>query len=267
MTGKEGGTSNQSGIYVGGVVGLAYDYNSWTMIPVYNCLNTAKVYGGQFVGGVVGAFWGRTTGSRMDVYSCENRGEVRTEYDRVGGILGGQVTTQTRSGLGVKVENCLNTGNVLYSRVSITKPNMGGIVGRHTSGRIYNCYNSGTLGLAEGTPAEGVAAAIGGIVGVASHTNAECSYSYYLETVCENAAGTESVRKPTEANVFSASADGTLKNTVTINKVSYTNVVEALNALSGSNASWYSWTTGPKFSFTGDFSIGDDLDLGNGGKL
>jgi hypothetical protein len=267
VTGKEGGTEAQSGVYVGGIAGLVYDYNSWTMIPIYNCLNTANVYGGRFVGGVVGGFQGRTTGSRIDVYSCENRGNVRTETDRVGGILGGQVTTQTRAGLGAKVENCLNTGNVQYSRAGVTAPYVGGIVGIHTSGRIYNCYNGGTLGLAEGTPAEGVASTIGGIVGKASSSNAECSYSYYLETVCDNAAGTSSVRKPTEANVFSAAADGTLKGAVTISGKSYVNVVDALNALSVANANWYSWTTGPKFSFTGNFGIGDGLDLGNGGKL
>ncbi len=267
VTGKEGGTEAQSGVYVGGIVGLVYDYNSWTMIPIYNCLNTANVYGGRFVGGVVGGFQGRTTGSRLDVYSCENRGNIRTETDRVGGILGGQLTTQTRSGLGAKVENCLNTGNVQYSRAGVSSPYMGGIVGLHSSGRIYNCYSSGTLSLAEGTPADGIASTVGGIVGKASSSNAECSYSYYLETVCENAAGTSSARKPTEANVFSASAEGTLKSTVTINNVSYANVVDALNAKAGDNASWYSWTTGPKFSFTGNFSIGDGLDLGNGGKL
>ncbi len=267
VTGKEGGTADQSGIYVGGIVGEVYDNNNWTTIPINGCLNTGKISGGKFVGGVVGCFYGRSYKSRVDITNCENRGEIITNNDRAGGILGGGYISQTQGGCGSRIDNCLNTGAVKYANASTAKPYVGGIAGMFTGGRVYNCYTNGIVGPMEGTPVDNVSLTLGAIIGKAYNANSECSYSYYLETVYEAAAGTESVRKPTEANVFSAAADGTLKSAVTIGDKSYVNVADALNAFVGAGSSWYSWTTGPKFSFTGDFSIGDDLDLGNGGKL
>ena len=267
VTGKKDGSVAQSGIYVGGIVGQSYDYNNWTFIPIHYCLNTAKISGGQFVGGILGCFDGRSTKSRTDIFNCENRGEIITASDCVGGILGGGRTNQTEGGCGTRIENCLNVGSIKYANAETAKPLAGGIAGSFSGGRIINCYSNGTVGTVEGTPVENVALTLGAIVGKSLNANAECSYSYYLENVAANAIGTESVRKATEGTVLSATTDGVLSAAVTVNKVTCTQVVDALNAMFSTNDTYYVWTTGPKFSLTGNVGIGDGLDLGNGGKL
>lgn len=267
VTGKSGGTAAQSGIYVGGIVGQCYDYNNWTMIPINNCLNTAKISGGQFVGGVVGCFDGRSIKSRVDINNCENRGEIVTASDRAGGILGGGRTNQTTGGCGSRLDNCLNIGNIKYADAATAKPLVGGIAGAFSGGRVFNCYTNGTVGPVEGTPVENVALTLGAVVGKTLNSNAECSYSYYLDGVAANAIGTESVRKVSEGTVLSATADGVLSANVTVNNASYSQVVDALNAMWPTNEFYYVWTAGPKFSFSGKVGIGDGLDLGNGGKL
>ena len=267
VTGKDGGSVTQSGIYVGGIVGLCYDYNNWTTIPIKQCLNTATISGGQFVGGVLGCFDGKTIKSRVDITNCENRGEIITASDRAGGILGGSRTNQTAGGCGARLENCLNIGSIKYANAATNNPYVGGIAGSFGGGRIYNCYTNGTIGPVEGTPVENVALTLGAVVGKSLNANAECSYSYYLDGVAANAIGTESVRKVTEGTVLPATADGVLSANVTVNNVSYSQVVDALNAMWPANEAYYVWTTGPKFSFSGNVGIGDGLDLGNGGKL
>ncbi len=267
VTGKEGGSVGQSGIYVGGIVGQSYDYNNWTQIPIYACLNTAKIFGGQFVGGILGCFDGRTVKSRTDINNCENRGEIITNSDRAGGILGGGRTNQTEGGCGSRMDNCLNTGAVKYANAETANPYVGGIAGAFSGGRIYNCYISGTVTPVSGSPVENVALTLGAVAGKSLNANAECSYSYYLEGVAANAIGTESARPITEGTVCSASADGVLSLAVNVNKANYTQVVDALNAMWPTNDFYYDWTTGPKFSLTGKVGIGDGLDLGNGGKL
>lgn len=267
VTGKEGGSVAQSGIYVGGIVGQSYDNNNWTQIPIYTCLNTGKIHGGQFVGGILGCFDGRATKSRTDINNCENRGEIITNSDRAGGILGGGRTNQTVGGCGSRLDNCLNTGAVKYANAETAKPLVGGIAGAFSGGRIYNCYTSGTVTPVSGSPVENVELTLGAIAGKSLNANAECSYSYYLEGVTANAIGTESARKVTEGTVCSATAEGVLAAAVKVNNVSCTNVVDALNAMWPTNDFYYDWTTGPKYSLTGKVSIGDGLDLGNGGKL
>ena len=91
------------------------------------------------------------------------------------------------------------------------------------------------------------------------------SWVYTLDGIWNTGVGTASPNKVGDALL--ASADGTLATAVTINSIECKNVVEALNAWVNGNTYWYSWTTGPKFSLTGKVSIGDGLDLGNGGKL
>lgn len=267
VTGKNGGTKAQAGIYVGGIVGQCYDYNNWTSIPINDCLNTAKISGGQFVGGILGCFDGRGYKSKTDISNCENRGEIITATDCVGGILGGGSRGQTEPGCGSRMDNCLNIGSIKYVDATTAKPYAGGIAGSFTGGRIFNCYSNGTVGTVEGTPVENVALTLGAIAGKTTNSNAECSYSYYLDGIAANAIGTESVKKVTEGTVLSVTADGVLPAAVTVNKITCTQVVDALNAMWPTNDFYYVWTTGPKFSLTGKVGIGDGLDLGNGGKL
>ena len=232
-----GGTSTK----VGGIVGRSYDSSQWTAAPIWYCSNTGNVTGDMFVGGIIGSFQGRNFNSRQDVENCENKGNILGK-EKVGGIFGGAFDDKVkRSSCGVRISNCLNLGNISYKDATNDAPCVGGISGYHSGGTIRNSYNGGKVGPKEGSATEAATGYIGSITGLAKYSD---DFSWLL-----------------------ASADGTLATAVTINSIECKNVVEALNAWVNGNTYWYSWTTGPKFSLTGKVSIGDGLDLGNGGKL
>lgn len=258
VTNKQGDT--------GGIVGWQYDFGSWTGIPVDNCKNTGDITAAYGVGGIIGYFNGRVTGSRTNLRNCENHGKIlSTKTGKDDGAYAGGIVGRT-NGLttcGAFIWNCLNTGKIQYSDASFKNAYVGGIAGS-IYGEIWNCYTGGEVGLAGAeTPAEALAT-VGAIAG--NLGNNKVHYSYYLAGSSANAMGTSSAIKAPET-VLSAAKDGTLSGSTQIGGKYYNNVVEALNAGKAGQAFYYDWTTGPKFSLTGNVGIGDGLDLGNGGKL
>lgn len=252
-----------------GIIGHLNDTGSYTMSHITGCINKGKITGTTQISGILGVFENKYKNGRVDIRNCENDGIVLSISEagvlNIGGIFGGQ--TNANTGQGVYIENCLNNGDILYSNVQNKNPRAGGIAGSHY-GPIKNCYSGGKIGPVEGEiPAD--ATAIGGIVGFEG--NQSSTYCYYLDGSAPQAFGKGS-KSYNIANFLSAGADGlflkkddgTEATSVTINNVEYADVVSALNAYGDFG---YKWTTGPKFSFTGNVGIGDDLDLGNGGNL
>lgn len=264
-TGKVTNTQDATG----GIVGYQYDWGSWTQIPLDNCKNTGDVTGLYDVGGIIGYFEGRTTGSSTILRNCENSGNIlstKKETDTgayAGGIIGRTNNTPTR--FGTRIWNCLNTGKVQYSDASFKNAYVGGI-GGSVLAQIWNSYNGGEVGLAGAETPEYALGTIGALAGNVLVCPVE--YSYYLVGTSVNALGTSSSIKA-QPNVISAQKDGTLSVSTSINGKDCIDVVDALNAslIPASQAFYYKWTTGPKFSLTGNVGIGDGLDLGNGGKL
>lgn len=249
-----------------GIVGYQYDQGSWTGIMIDNCSNSGDIDGLNDVGGVIGYFQGRASGSRTNLRNCENSGNIlstKTGTDNgsyAGGIIG---RTNGLSRCGSYIWNCLNTGKVQYSDASFKNAYVGGIAGS-IYGEIWNCYNGGEVGLAGAETPEAALATVGAIAG--NLGNNKIHYSYFLAGSSANAMGTSSAIKASET-VLSAAKDGTLSTSQQIGGQYYNNVVEALNAGKAGQSFYYDWTTGPKFSLTGNVGIGDGLDLGNGGKL
>lgn len=260
-------TVDGTGIYVGGIVGYSYHRVQYAMTPIKWCLNTGNITGNIGVAGILGYLDGYNAQSRTDLENCENRGNILTNGQHAGGIFGGCKKNITRAGVGVLMMNCLNSGNVQYSNAAQNNPNVGGIAGFFAGGQLKNSYTSGKVGLLEGTEAENASATIGAVVGKVYNTNTIVQNTYYREDACPRMVGTSAALKPEEALNCSVSADGVLATTVTIRDVAYNTIVDVLNAWVNGNANYYIWTTGPKFSLTGNVSIGDGLDLGNGGKL
>lgn len=257
-------TANGTAQSAGGIIGRGYDYWSWTGGHVNNCLNTGNVTGYQYAGGVIGGYQPRSASSRIDVNNCENRGTILTKTNRAGGILGGTLAGMTNAGCGVRIDNCLNSGAVHYADASSTSPQVGGISGNQYGGRIFNCYNGGSVGLAEGTAADGAAVSTGAIAGL-SNLAGGMAYVYFLEGTSANVVGSSAATKPSLLSV--CSAEGVLATTMTVNSVTCSNVVDALNAWVNGNTFYYRWTTGPKYYTSGSVDIGGNLDLGNGGNL
>lgn len=260
-------TVDGGGVYVGGIVGYSYHRIQYAMTPIKWCLNTGNITGKQNVSGILGYLRGYNSQPRTDLWNCENRGNILAQDQNAGGILGGCYNPITRVGVGVLMDNCLNTGNVQYANETQGTPNVGGIAGLFTGGQLRNSYTCGKVGLLEGTESESAAATIGAVVGRVYNTNTIVKYSYYREDACPRMVGTNAELKPDEAINGAVNAEGVLSTAITINNVACTNVVDALNAWINGNANYDQWTTGPKFSYTGKVSIGDGLDLGNGGKL
>ncbi len=141
MTGKEGGSVAQSGIYVGGiVVQSAMIITIGLAIPIYTWPNTGN-HGGQFVGGIMGCFDGR--GSTLVLTSITAKTAVRSSQIQTERVVSWRRTAPIRhKEVGIRLDNCLNTGAVKYANAETAKPLVGGIAGAFSGGRIYNCYTS-----------------------------------------------------------------------------------------------------------------------------
>lgn len=253
---------------VGGIVGHSYDYGSWTMNECVNNKNIGTVQGTYNVGGIVGYFQGRLTKSRLNMHNCENNGHIiSTRTDNVayvGGIVG---YTNNLTDQGLYVENCLNSGDVTYSCVEKDQVYAGGIAGK-MYGSIYNCVNTGKVGPVEGEISDTQKKTIGALAGDKQIGN-RVVRSFYLEGSNLYAFGTSAVSD--YSSIFECKADGTLiqhgngteGNYWTSGTNTYVNAIDILNSQNYA----YKWTEGPKFSFSGQVSIDDKFDLGNGGNL
>ena len=262
-TGKVTNKQNDAG----GIIGWQYDWGSYTCIPVDNCKNTGDITALYDAGGIIGYFEGRGPGGRSHLRNCENSGNIlSTKTGTDDGSYAGGIIGRTSSNLnkyGCFIWNCLNTGKIQYSDASFKNANLGGIAGS-IYGEIWNCYNGGEVGLAGADTPEAALVTVGALAGNLSNDNTH--HSYYLVGSSVNPIGTSSKVKA-QQSVLSATQDGTLSTSVQIGGKYYNNVVDVLNANMATQPVYYNWTTGPKFSLTGNVGIGDGLDLGNGGKL
>lgn len=105
-------------------------------------LTEFEVYGGQFVeaGGICGVMFGNTL-----VNNCYSTSEISLSakeseairQNQVAGIVGG-------TGIGGKILNCYNTGNITGTSKNAASMQIGGIC-TASDGPIRNCFNKGTL--------------------------------------------------------------------------------------------------------------------------
>ena len=137
------GTKTEAASGVGGVIG----YGESTLKLENNTNNSTitSTAPHKGVGGIAGSLGEdafkdyRTTVLNVEVYSCVNNGNIDStdKSSRVGGILGFM-----EEGPDSYLKNCLNTGMVLNKHDS----DNGGILGYVDHlGKIYDCFNSGTV--------------------------------------------------------------------------------------------------------------------------
>ena len=252
----------------GGIVGEMVDVTGWSRPNVQKSVNDGAVTAKIWAGGIVG--YGGTASNlhnpngsgvgyathRFWIANCQNNGTVtgtRSDADNgevVGGIIGTcffATNADTREYMGIELYNCLNTGDVLYTEATHKNVYVGGVVGRFGRGCLYNAANTGRVGLASGTPADGVNAKLGAIVGNVEATAnriTKLSGCYYLEGTADLPYGSASVvNHPDPVDVISYSSEGSLA-TPSSGGASF--VDEALNAWVETRTGYYPWTFGTK---------------------
>ncbi|MCL2040134.1 MAG: hypothetical protein FWG85_06870 [Bacteroidetes bacterium] len=113
--------------YVNDGFAVIVDYNNGI---ISNCINNAMITSWS-AGGI-------TYTNRGTISNCINNGDI-TGMDNIGGIAGQNLGTIT---------DCINTGQITATN-SGSQPNgaggVGGIVGLHSPGSVYNCVNLGSV--------------------------------------------------------------------------------------------------------------------------
>ena len=228
-------TKSNSSSYAGGIVGY-----STTNGYVNSCFNTGDIIvSGYDAGGIVGyAYYGHS------IRNCGNTGAitstctVTSEYwgnGGIGGIIGHHFGQGSRY---ETVENCYNLGNV--TGTSMIK--VGGIAGQSYRGvKILNCCNSGIV---KGYNTDYSGALVGH-----NNSNAYLEYSYYIHSTTHTrndkiGSSGESTHVTNCASFEGSCSGGYIfksPTSITVNSISYTRIIDALNAWIGmqSNPSDY----------------------------
>lgn len=270
------GDVSSTGKSVGGIVGLARSGNKTNAKCGYisGCVNEGSVTGTYWVGGLIGTATAQYAGYTQ-VVNCENHGTVTgtNQNESLGAGIGGLVgvcayspyaswlTSQNHLAL----FNSYNDGDVLYP-ANIEKPYTGGVIGNvGVKIDVQNCYNSGKVGPADSSsPAEGAEKYLGGVAGYQSASYIKfCYYSDSCvpsteaeEPVVITAVGTQGTAAA--ATVVSYDAEQILENQVTVNNISCTTLLQALNEWQNYYVSqklysnWASGTSGPVLTQTLD---------------
>lgn len=274
-------TSNKVSGIVGGIIGKLHSYGNLTNaggeVEVNGCYNTGNVTGDYYVGGILGLATGPYYG-QPTLKNCGNTGNVTANAMctnatnigvHAGGILGGVQTwnTNSKGRVQINIWNCYNNGDVLYAKADAPKPYVGGIIGEGwTQVSVINTYNSGTVGLISGTPADGAAGFVGALVGW--QNNAGTSFSYYPNTITIAAVNGGAAA----ASIATYDELGNLNKTVEPRSTPASTLLDALNTWANTSA-YYKWITsakGPKFADpvgSGIDAGNQNLDLGNGGNI
>ena len=117
---------------VGGLLGAVVDGN----ISVSYCRSRADIRAPRLLGGIAG-YQNNRTGDTL-FYACENLGDLYSDSDSVGGILGFAQDGQT-----LKMQYCANRGDITGDNCIC------GLLGYHlsknTDSRIENCINLGSV--------------------------------------------------------------------------------------------------------------------------
>ena len=152
-------SANDTKGIAGGIVGGATHASGNYNVIVENCSNSG-VISAMKCGGIVGLF-DKLTGS-VTLKNCQNLGNVDAKKDLAGGIVS-QVTANISN---LKIENCVNSGDVSISAVKY----VGGMIGYcQMSGntskvQISRCYNSGDINAPTDKDTGALAGGIGGRV-------------------------------------------------------------------------------------------------------
>ena len=134
-----GTSSRDHNVYVGGVIGAAYDNNVIKNCSYSGSMSAVNSYqSGGYIGGIVGSSWAAT----ITVRDCYNTGSIYGEGIgmRAAGIIGRSIGASL-------IERCFNTGDVTshltrnYYGFSLC----GGIVSESSSTNITDCFNLGTI--------------------------------------------------------------------------------------------------------------------------
>lgn len=121
-------------LYTGGIIGYNY------LGDISNCCNKGSIKTINIdinLGGIVGHV------ENGNITSCINKGEIVVErknekgWDYIGEIVGETVNE-------IKITDCHNSGNI-YAESKYGGPELGGIVGWFSEGKIKNCYNTGDI--------------------------------------------------------------------------------------------------------------------------
>ncbi len=152
-------SANDTKGIAGGIVGGATHASGNYNVIVENCSNSG-VISAMKCGGIVGLF-DKLTGS-VTLKNCQNLGNVDAKKDLAGGIVS-QVTANISN---LKIENCVNSGDVSIAAVKY----VGGMIGYcQMSGntskvQISRCYNSGDINAPTDKDTGALAGGIGGRV-------------------------------------------------------------------------------------------------------
>ena len=248
------GAVKSTGDGVGGVVGMLYNNNTSNDLRVLRCKNSGSVEGTLWIGGVVGLGYSRASNLTLaqwvgTISNCENSGEIlatRSDKDGgevAGGIIGTFVTGGNNPG-DLRVNNCVNTGSVMYKVVSHKGVYVGGIVGCSRAGTIANVANHGYVGPLGGVEnkVEGADARLGAVVG--SHDGGSLSHAYYFDASCTQAVGTAGTQVDATGNVAFYDIDGVLETALEVKGEFAFTVSDALNYWIGESTGYYKWGFG-----------------------
>ena len=216
--------SGTSSVLTGGIAGYIV-----SCIYINSCFNTGNVnVAGYTAGGIVGeAYYGhkiRNCGNSGAVTSTSTLNSYWWDKGGLGGVIGYHFGQSSKY---ETVENCYNIGNV----TGTTMISVGGIVGHSYRGvKILNCCNSGIV--------KGLNTSYSGALVGSNYTNSYIEYNYYLSST--NHTRNEKIGTSGESTYITncASFEGgcsggyTFKSptSITVNDISYTQIIEALNA-------------------------------------
>lgn len=144
--------------YVAGIISIKNSSFSSEKLIITNCINSGSCSGPEAVGGIVND---TRNISSIDIINCNNTNTVKNEVGNygLGGIVG---KAANQSGGKIKIENCINTGNIETTKNGPFY--IGGIIGKTSKAtKISNCENIGNITIT-GERSSYVA----GIVGVAA---------------------------------------------------------------------------------------------------
>lgn len=152
-------SANETKGIAGGIVGgAAHEAGAYNVI-VENCSNSGEI-SAMKCGGIIGLF-SNLTGS-VTVKNCQNFGNIDAKKDLAGGIVS-QVTANISN---LKIENCVNSGDVSIAAVKY----VGGMIGycqmsgNTSTVQISRCYNSGNITAPADKDTGALAGGIGGRV-------------------------------------------------------------------------------------------------------
>lgn len=171
---KNYGEIYPSASYAGGIAGYVSGGQNDVYLQIEKCVNYANAVTNSLSGGIAGAVLGY-----INIESCYNYGDISSEGEIVGGIVGRVGYWDSRY---YTIQKSANYGRI---ETNGNQYYMGGICGRLTVGEINNSYNVGetvykiyNLG--------GIVGNAGSNIKIKNTFNYSSSTSNFSNSVCEN---------------------------------------------------------------------------------